>query len=132
MIRDFISARLAANILLFSLGLLLLFHILILLGILPGDIIWGGRAEAPSDKLVLELIALAITILMGIVVAARFGYIPAGSLQKPVRIAMWLVFGYFLLNTIGNWASEVRMETVVFTPVTLILAFFAYRLAIEK
>ena len=37
-----------------------------------------------------------------------------------------------ILNTIGNRASGVTVENLIFTPLTLVIAFCALRLAIEK
>jgi hypothetical protein len=47
-------------------------------------------------------------------------------------VGIWLVFAYLLLNTLGNLASGISFEKLVFAPITILLAFCAFRLAIEK
>ena len=131
--RKLVSARLAGNILLAAFGLLAIFHVLVLLGVLPPNIIWGGQAAgSPASLRTLELVALLVTLLFEVVVAAKVDYIKAGRFRILVTIGIWIVFAYLLLNTVGNIASAVRFENLIFAPVTFILALCALRLAIEK
>src|SRR5690242_18396629 len=131
--KKLISAKLAGNVLLFSLGLLFIFHILVLLRVIPADIVWGGQIKGvPANFGTLETVALLVTALFILIVAAKTGYISAGKLSAFVNVGIWLVFAYLLLNTLGNLASGISLEKLLFTPVTIILALCALRLAIEK
>jgi len=128
-----ISARMAGNILLISLGLLTIFHILILLNVVSPDIVWGGQAgNTEVSLLTLEIIALLVTALMAVIIAAKIGYIQAGRFKVAVNIGIWIVVAYLLLNMLGNLASGVSAESFIFAPITLILALFALRLAIKE
>jgi hypothetical protein len=128
-----ISEKLAGNLLLISLGLLAIFDILIILNVVPSNIVWGGQIKDPAANLiVLELIALVVTFIFAIVIAAKMDYIKAGGFTKAVDIGVWIIFVYLILNTFGNLASGVSFENLVFAPITLVLAFCAFRLAIEK
>jgi hypothetical protein len=129
--KNIISAKLAGNILLSSLGLLLVFHILVLLKILPATILWGGQATS-ANLAMLEFIALVVTIFFGLVIAAKTGYIKPGKFSGVVNVLTWVIFIFLLLNTLGNLASGVSAENFIFAPVTAALAFCALRLAIEK
>ena len=131
--KKLISAKLAGNILLASMGLLLVFHILVLLKVIPADIVWGGQINGvPANFVTLEIIALLVTLFFMLILAAKTGYLQAGKLSGAVNIGMWLIFAYMLLNTLGNLASGISFEKLVFAPITIILAFCALRLAIEK
>jgi hypothetical protein len=131
--KKLISAKLAGNILLAALGLLAIFHILVLLGVIPADIVWGGMIQGvPSNLVTLETMALLLTLLFIVIIAAKTGYIRAGKLSGAVNIGVWLIFAYLLLNTLGNLASGVSFEKLLFAPVTILLALCAFRLAIEK
>ena len=131
--KKWISAKLAGNILLAAFGLLLIFHILVLLGVIPADIVWGGMIQdAQSNLVTLEVIALLVTGLFMLIIAAKLGYIQVGKLSGIVNIGIWLIFAFLLLNTLGNLASGVSFENLVFAPITIILAFCAFRLAIER
>lgn len=131
--KKLISAKLAGTILLFSLGLLFLFHVLVLLNVIPSDIVWGGQISgAPANLLMLETVALFVTALFILIVAAKTGYLQAGKLSGLVNIGLWLIFAYLLLNTLANLASGISFEKLIFAPVTIFLAFCALRLAMEK
>lgn len=131
--KKLIGAKLAGNMLLVAFGLLAIFHVLVLLKVIPADIVWGGRIQGvPSNLLTLEAIALLITLVFLLIIAAKLGYMQAGQLSGAVNIGVWLIFVYLLLNTLGNLASGVSFEKLLFTPITIILALCAFRLAIEK
>jgi len=128
-----ISAKLAGNILLVALGLLAIIHILILLNLLPSNIVWGGQiGDSPTKLVMLEIIALLVTALFAIIIATKIGYIKADKYRRAINIGVWAVFAYLVLNTIGNLVSGVSFENLVFAPITILLALFAFRLAIEK
>ena len=128
-----ISAKLAGNILLAALGLLAIFHVLVLLRVVPADIVWGGRIQGvPSNLVTLETIALLVTLLFFVIIAAKTGYVQAGRLPGAVNFGVWLIFAYLILNTLGNLASGISFETLIAAPVTIVLALCAFRLAIEK
>ena len=128
-----ISAKLAGNILLVALGLLAIFHVLVLLRVIPADIIWSGRIQGvPSNLVTLETIALLVTLLFFVIIAAKTEYVQAGRLSGAVNLGVWLVFAYLILNTLGNLASGISFESLIAAPVTIILALCAFRLAIEK
>lgn len=127
------SANLAGNILLIFMGLLVIFHILVLLNVIPSSIIWGGQIEIESNEfIVLEIISLLLTLFFAVIIAGKLGYVRAGNFKRMINIGMWVVFVYLVLNTIGNLASGVAAENWFFAPITIVLAFFALRLAMEK
>ncbi|MCK6538743.1 MAG: hypothetical protein L6Q26_01695 [Anaerolineales bacterium] len=128
--KKLITAKLAGDLLLASLGLLLIFHLLVLLNFLPADMIWGGQANA--DNPALEIIAIVVTMFFGWIVAAKTGYVKAGKFAGALHVLVWIVFAFLLLNTLGNLASGVFVENFIFAPITLILALCALRLAVEK
>ena len=130
--KKLISVKWAGNLLLISFGLLAIFDILILLNILPADIVWGGQIKDSATKLILETIALFVTIVFAMIVAAKINYIQVEKFKKAVNIGVWVIFAYLILNTVGNLASGISFENLIFAPITVALAFFALRLAIEK
>jgi hypothetical protein len=131
--RKLVSAKLAGNVLLFSLGLLFVFHILVLLKVIPANIVWGGQIKGVPENLVsLETVALLVTAVFILIVATKTGYFQAGKWSGVINVGVWLIFAYLLLNTLGNLASGISLEKLIFAPITIILALCALRLAIEK
>jgi predicted membrane-bound spermidine synthase len=125
--KKWISAQLAAF------GLLFIFHILVLLRIFPADIVWGGQIrDVQANLITLESIALIVTLLFILIIAARLGYIRAGRLSGLVNLGVWLLFTFLALNTLGNLVSGVTFESLFAAPLTILLALCALRLALEK
>lgn len=128
-----ISAKLAGIILLVAFGLLIGFHGLGLMGIIPTDAVWGGQmADSPAKLMLFKLIALLVTVIFAVIIAAKLSYFNIGKLYKVASIGVWVIFWYLILNTIGNLASNVALERLIFTPITVLLALCAYRLALER
>jgi hypothetical protein len=104
-----------------------------LAGVLPSSIVWGGAVQGSAEKLfVMEGISLVISLGFALLIAAKVGYIQAGKGNKFIDIGVWVFFAYMLLNTLGNLASSVSTENWLFAPITIVLAFLSFRLAIEK
>jgi hypothetical protein len=128
-----ITERAAATALLVILGALAIFHVLMLAGALPSDIAWGGQAaDAPQTLRTLEVVGLVVTVLFAAALAAKAGFIGSARVRGPARIGMWIMFGYFVLNVIGNLASTSGVERAIFTPVSVVVALLALRMAVEK
>jgi hypothetical protein len=128
-----IGEKSAAIALLVILGALGVFHVLMLAGALPAGIAWGGQAAgSPQTLRALEVVGLTATLLFAAVVAAKAGFLGGSSVRRPAGIAMWVVFGYFVLNVFGNLASLSGLERAIFTPVSVILALVSLRLALAK
>lgn len=128
-----ISPKWAGNLLLGALGLLAVFHALVLLRVLPASIVWGGAIEnSPQSLFPLEMISLVVTLLLAAMVAAKAGYIETTRFKSAVNLGVWFVFVILILSMLANFASGVSFENLIFAPIAVGLAFCAYRLAIEK
>lgn len=128
--KKLIPFKTAGTVLILFMSLLTIFHILILANVLPPDIVWGSRLEGPEQLLMMELIALVVTILFFLIIILKVS--KTSKYRILINIGVWIIFIYFSLNVIGNLASTNSIEKAVLTPVALVMAFFALRLAIEK
>ena len=127
-----LSIKVTANIILAILLCVSIFHILILTGLIPYDIVWGGRLESVSQMYVFETVSLIINLVILSVVGMKAGYIPYFLNSKVVNVILWFLVILFLLNTVGNAISLSAIEAIIFTPLTLISALLFYRMAIEQ
>jgi len=124
--------NLAGQVLLVVLSLLAIFHLLILAKIIPPDFVWGGAIGASTTRLfVMEAISLLLTLVFLVIVVTKLGYINPDSRARVIRIAVWVMFAYFVLNVIGNLSSGVTIEKLIFAPLALFLALLTLRLGIE-
>lgn len=123
------TKRIATNGLLFILSLVILFHGLVLIGVVPFQIVWGGRLKDASQMLVFETVSIGINVLMLTVVGVHAGFIKVKLNPMIIRGALWIMGVIFLLNTLGNLFAVDPLERLIFTPLTLLLSLGSFRLA---
>jgi hypothetical protein len=134
--KKIISFRLASQICLILFGLLLLYHLSIIAGIVffnfvPLDFLWGGRLESKEQLLVYEIISFTVMALCFFIVLIHSGRVRISGLAGRMNIALWILSVLFLLNTAGNLAAKTCFEKS-FAILTITLAFLCLRLALEK
>lgn len=131
--KKLINPNLAGQILIGAFFLMLIMHFLILFQLLPSSFIWGGQVSEDGSNLVqLESVAILVTLLFTAITVLKMREIRAGSSKTWINVASWIVFGYLVLNTLGNFASGVSLETLFFGPLTILMALCALRLSLEK
>lgn len=116
--------RIATYGLTLILGLVVLFHICVLTGLIPFSIVWGGRLENQEQMIVFEAISIFLNVCMLAIV-----FISIRHRNTLIVIALWLMAVLFFINTIGNLLSTNELERILFTPLTLVLTIFSVRLA---
>lgn len=126
-----LNTKIAGIGLLFLLSATLVLHLLIIVGIVPYQIFWGGQLENDAaNMLMMEILAVAVLALFtGIAILNT--YHPS-KYRKLAKIGIWIVFAYFLLNTAGNLSSEQIIEKTVLAPVTFLMSLLSLRLAISR
>ncbi len=112
------------------LAALFLFHVLVLAGRLPADLVWGGRVQTRAGLIALE--GFALVLLLGM---AAVGMIKAGWLQAPASIStvdyiLWGISAFFALSTVGSLAGRQRFERVFLAPLAFILMLLSMALAL--
>lgn len=112
---------------------LLVFHFLVLIQALPYDIVWGGKLENLQQMQRFETEAIIINLIIIGIILTKAGYV-FQSLQnsRGIQFVLWVLVIAFSINTLGNLVADTTLETLVFTPLTLLSAVLMYRLAIER
>lgn len=133
MLRKIVSESFAGHVLSVIFSLIILFHLAVIFGLVPINMIWGGRLKTKEELYLFESISLVLNVLMLWVIVVRMGYVRPSINSKPkvIRVILWLMFCLFSLNTIGNLMAFNNLETYIFTPITFLLASFSLRLAIR-
>ena len=95
------------------LGLLffvILFHICIILKIIPYNIAWGGRLTNDTEMYVFETISILINIFLSWILLMKSNLLKFKFSDKTVQIILWIFFALFILNTIGNIFAKTDFE----------------------
>lgn len=130
--KTLISARGAGKVLICLLILLAVFHVLILLRVIPYGIVWGGTINDFTSLITLETVSLLLTVAFIWIISLQIGIVQTEKFKKTIGVSTWIMFGYFVLNTVGNLASGVSAEKWIFTPLTVLMTLLAFRVAMEK
>jgi len=129
--KKLISFIVAANANLIILGLFVIFHVLVIFGATPQNIVWGGRLTSRQELVQYEMLSIVLMSVCILITLWKANYIPL-KLRIIPNIGIWLMVALFLFNTVGNIFAVTLFEKLVFTPMTIILALFSLRMAIEK
>jgi hypothetical protein len=92
------------------LSTVIIFHICILLKIIPYDITWGGRLTNDNEMYVFESISILINVLLCWLLLMKGKFIDYKISEKIVNVILWIFFGIFVLNTIGNIFAKTTFE----------------------
>lgn len=125
-----ISTSLAGNTLLLIFGLLFIFHLLVLSGTIPYSIVWAGKIKNQKDLVKMEYISLLVLVVAIIIVSLKMGYLNFLPYPTIINIGMWILFAFFVLNTIGNLTAKKPIEQYGFGFLTLVIALLALTLAL--
>ena len=124
------NVSLAGNILLFIFGLLFIFHLLVLSGIIPYDIVWAGKISNREEMIRMESISLFLLAIAIMVVVLRMEYLPLNVPAKINRIGIGALVVLFTLNTIGNFTAKHPLEKYGFGLLTFVITLLLLQLAI--
>lgn len=127
----FLSVRMSVIIILALVGLFLVFHILVMAGVVPSTIVWGGRITTRSTLLFSETVSLTVLAAAGLIVILRGSSLLTNGVPQ-FGFFTWVFTALFAFNTVGNLMAKTSFERFAFTPVTLVLALLFLRLAIDK
>ncbi len=109
----------------------IIFQLVVLAGLIPTEMVWGGRLQNEGERTVGALVSISFVLVFVALVLMRMGRI-GRSMPAVGKWGMWLVCALFALNTAGNLFALDLRETVIFTPVTLISAVLAARVAMGE
>jgi hypothetical protein len=127
-----ISQRVASLGILTMLSIVIIFHLLVMVQVIPYKIVWGGRLENHTEMIRFESISIALNLIMLVVVAIYSDYLKWEINRRWLHFGCWVMVALFSVNTAGNLFAINDWERWIFTPLTFLLAIFSLRLAIEK
>ena len=130
--KKLISQKQAINITIALLTAVLVFHALVLTGVIPYEIVWAGKIKTAAEMRKLEVISILVNAFAIFILVLKADYIKHKVPVKILNAIIWLLAVLFSLNTIGNLFAESGFELYFFTPLTFILTVLCLRIVIEK
>lgn len=117
----------ALNILLCLLTAVFVFHVFVITGIIPYEIVWAGKLKSADEMYVFEVVSILINLVLLATLLFKkkqIRYKTDGS--KIMDGILWFFIVVFALNTIGNLMAKTDFERYVFTPLTLVFAILIW------
>jgi hypothetical protein len=97
----------------------------------PADFVWSGQIGDPeSDPVLMETIAMFVSLLLLIALAVRLKYIRKNRFRKTAVPVVSLIFMFFVRHWISNIASDIPAGNTV--PLSIIPAILIFRPSILK
>lgn len=126
-----IQSKIYTKTLIWITSLVLVFHILILIGIIPYEITWGGNLKTATEMYVFESSSILINAFFIYVLLQKENFIKVVFSGRAISIILWVFFALFALNTVGNLMARTAFEKA-FTVLTLLNAFLLWRINTMK
>ncbi|HRI47476.1 MAG TPA: hypothetical protein PK559_10270 [Ignavibacteriaceae bacterium] len=122
-----ISSKIAANILIGLITLVILFHISVIVKLIPFEIVWGGQITTEQEMYLFEVVSILINALLLLTILIKVNYITLSIPLKVVDVILWVFVWLFLINTMGNLFAETYIEKS-FSLLTLVFSFLIWRI----
>ena len=88
----------------------ILFHICIIVKLIPYNIAWGGRLTNDNDMYVFESISILINLFLSWLLLMKGEFVEFKFPNKTVNLILWIFFALFILNTVGNLFAKTNFE----------------------
>jgi hypothetical protein len=109
----------------------ILFHICIIIKIIPYDITWGGRLQNDTEMYVFEAISILINVFLSWILLMKGNLVKYKFSNQVVNGILWIFFAIFILNTIGNIFAKTFFEKF-FALLTGLSALLIWNILKEK
>ncbi len=117
-------------ILIFSLTIV--FHLLVLMKVIPYTIVWGGKLKSDAAMYKFEFVSLAIVVLFLMVMLVKSQILRWRIPLFTVDLALWTMLAMFMINAFANLLADSFLEKIIFTPITLLLSALILIVLLKK
>lgn len=119
------------KVLLAIISAVILFHLGIILKIIPYGNIWGGRLSSDREMYIAVSVSILVNLLLALILLMKGGYIHRYFPACAQNIILWIFLCWFVINTIGNLISQTFLEKS-FAILTLVMSFLLWKILREK
>lgn len=111
--------------------LVIVFHICIIIKLIPYNIAWGGRLTNDSEMYVFEAISILINVFLSWILLMKGNFMKFKLSIKILNFILWIFFVLFVLNTIGNILAKTNFEKC-FAVLTALSAILIWKIIKQK
>lgn len=111
--------------------LVTVFQLCVMVGLLPYDMVWGGRIKNSEEMVGLVMVSILINMFSATVVLIKANrFLP--KLKSIANLLIFLLPVLYFFGIIGNAMSTSAIERAIFVPITIVLFILTLRIALEK
>jgi uncharacterized protein YacL len=121
------NPKINIKILLWLIAAVTLFHLAILIKVIPYEITWGGKLKNDVEMYLFESISILINLFLAYLLLIRGEYVHKQIPSKVVNIILWIFLFIFGFNTIGNIFADTLFEKSL-SLLTLIFTFLLWNI----
>lgn len=126
------NKKVALIIMFFIIGIVLIFHFLILTEQIPYDKVWAGRLNSVEEMKSFETFSILVNVFMLNVLYMKYKQLEKGVNNKVIDTLIWIFAGFFALNAIGNLFSKNIVELILGTFLTLTSSILCFVIVKKK
>ena len=105
-----LNSQLAVKVMLGLLSMVILFHLLIIVEMIPYKIAWGGKLQTDGQMYVFEGFSILINLFLLFILLIKGRYIKPQFSERTIKIVLWIFLILFILNTIGNLFANTHLD----------------------
>ncbi len=123
------KSKTAIKILLGLIIAVIVFHLCIVVKLIPYQITWGGRLQNDEEMYVFESISIFINMFLGFVLLMKGGFVKPYFKVKTINAILVIFLVLFTLNTVGNIFAKTNFEKSfsVLTLISAVLIWFVLK-----
>ncbi len=91
-------------------SMVIVFHLWVIVGIIPFDKVWGGRLKSLSEMYKFEGLSILVNASFIGLVGMKVGIFRSLIKESVLDKVLWFIMLLFLLNTMGNLLAKTWME----------------------
>lgn len=117
--------KIAANTLIIFSVIGVFIAIMGIFGVIPSNVVWGGRVMNDNQLIFLESVSLTVNILIIWFVSMRAEYAKKRVSRQLLNTTLIIFMAMMIMNTIGNITAKTIFEQLM-SVVTFVSAFCFY------
>ena len=126
------NKKVALIIMFFILGIVIIFHFLILTEQIPYDKVWAGKLNSVQEMKSFETCSIILNVFMLTILFVKYKQLERGIKHRIVDILIWVFTAFFALNTIGNLFANSMIELILGTFLTLTSSILCFVIVKKK
>lgn len=107
------------------LGIILIFHFLFFLELIPYDKVWAGKLNSVEEMKSFETFSILLNSFILTILIVKYKLVKKEKKHKIIDILIWIFAAFFALNTLGNLFAKSKIEWILGTFLTLTLSILS-------